>query len=279
MDVPDALCIMFACPVVTIILSALMLRDKLNIVKICAGGLLLSGVLLVCRPPFLFDTLTSLLGLDPTQEDDMYAIGVVLAITACVSGGLMDVLVAKCENVSASVLLLWTAMFGLVIAVIYGVLHPGSNILSRNCLNIPPQDWGIFFGKSTERNVNLKKYPIVGLAISGMLAFTTLTRSLQLISPNLVASLRTLELVLAFTVQSLLSGVPPGILSCLGGTFILLGESVQISHFKQINCFFYEFNRRCPHVGRTGSDSKSQELLPLFPQGAAVYFDHADIGN
>jgi len=35
--------------------------------------------------------------------------------------------------------------------------------------------------------------------------------------------LRTLELVLAFTVQSLLSGVPPGILSCLGGTFILLG--------------------------------------------------------
>ena len=147
MDVPDALCIMFACPVVTIILSALMLRDKLNIVKICAGGLLLSGVLLVCRPPFLFDTLTSLLGLDPTQEDDMYAIGVVLAITACVSGGLMDVLVAKCENVPASVLLLWTAMFGLVIAVIYGVLHPGSNILSRNCLNIPPQDWGIFFGK------------------------------------------------------------------------------------------------------------------------------------
>ena len=44
-----------------------------------------------------------------------------------------------------------------------------------------------------------------GLAVSGLLAFTTLTRSLQLISPNLVSSLRTLELVLAFLVQSLLT--------------------------------------------------------------------------
>ena len=37
MDVPDALCIIFACPVVTIILSALMLRDKINLVKVESG--------------------------------------------------------------------------------------------------------------------------------------------------------------------------------------------------------------------------------------------------
>ena len=41
-----------------------------------------------------------------------------------------------------------------------------------------------------------------GLAVSGLVAFTTLTRSLQLISPNLVASLRCLELVLAFLLQT-----------------------------------------------------------------------------
>ena len=34
MAVPDALCIIFACPLVTIILSALMLRDKINLVKV-----------------------------------------------------------------------------------------------------------------------------------------------------------------------------------------------------------------------------------------------------
>ena len=43
---------------------------------------------------------------------------------------------------------------------------------------------------------------VSGLGVSGLVAFTTLTRSLQLISPNLVASLRCLELVLAFLLQT-----------------------------------------------------------------------------
>ena len=37
MAVPDALCIIFACPVVTIILSALLLGDKINLVKVESG--------------------------------------------------------------------------------------------------------------------------------------------------------------------------------------------------------------------------------------------------
>ena len=56
MAVPDALCVIFACPVVTIGLSAVLLRDKLNAAKIVAGGLLLLGVVLVCKPEFLFNS-------------------------------------------------------------------------------------------------------------------------------------------------------------------------------------------------------------------------------
>ena len=37
MAVPDALCIIFACPVVTILLSALLLGDKINLVKVESG--------------------------------------------------------------------------------------------------------------------------------------------------------------------------------------------------------------------------------------------------
>ena len=62
--------------------------------------------------------------------------------------------------------------------------------------------------------------------MSGLLAFTTLTKSLQLISPNLVASLRCLELVLAFTVQSLITGVMPDIVSSTGGVLITFGVLV-----------------------------------------------------
>jgi len=205
MDVPDALSIIFACPLVTIFLSAVMLRDRLSPLKICSGVLLLSGVILVCKPSFLFDTATSLLS--PIEVDEKFTIGVVLACTACLSTGTMAVLVAKCEDVSTSVLVLWTAIIGLGIAVTYGLLHPGSMILSQQVVNIPAKDWAIF----------------LGLALSGLLAFTTLTRSLKLISPNLVASLRTLELVLAFSVQSIVTGLAPGLLSCLGGGLIIIG--------------------------------------------------------
>ena len=89
MPVPDALCIIFACPVVTIVLSALMLGDKLNILKSISGTLLLLGVVLVCQPPFLFH--------QTPDHTGLYYVGVALAVTACFTSGLMDVLIAKCE--------------------------------------------------------------------------------------------------------------------------------------------------------------------------------------
>ena len=151
-DVPDALSIIFACPLVTIFLSAVMLRDKLNPVNMCAGLQLFAGVILVCKPPFIFDTLNALqFYIDPVATDETYAVGVVLAITACVTSGIMDVLVAKCEDVSTAVLVLWTAIIGLVIAVFYGLLHPGSNILSVDVVNIPARDWAIFVGERNPR--------------------------------------------------------------------------------------------------------------------------------
>ena len=59
--------------------------------------------------------------------------------------------------------------------------------------------------------------------MSGLLAFTTLTRSLQLVSPNLVSSLRCVELVLAFAVQGLITLQVPSIISCVGGGLIIIG--------------------------------------------------------
>merc|ERR1711892_633296 len=54
MPVPDALCIIFTCPIITMVLSAIMLGDKLNSLKCFSGFLLLLGVVLVTHPPFLF---------------------------------------------------------------------------------------------------------------------------------------------------------------------------------------------------------------------------------
>ena len=120
----------------------------------------------------------------------------------------MDVLVAKCGEVSTSVLVLWSSVTGLVMSVVYNLIQDSSShILSSRILEISWQQWITF----------------LGLSILGMLAFTSLTRSLQLISPNLVASLRCLELVLAFIVQSLITDVLPDIVSATGAVLITFG--------------------------------------------------------
>ena len=59
--------------------------------------------------------------------------------------------------------------------------------------------------------------------MSGLVAFTTLTLSLQLVSPNMVSSLRCLEMVGAFLVQSVITRRAPNILSSIGGGLITIG--------------------------------------------------------
>ena len=57
-----------------------------------------------------------------------------------------------------------------------------------------------------------------------------------MISPAIVASLSTLELPLAYIVQTLLSGEVPDMLSCMGGSLILGGVLLLSLHHKLKFC-------------------------------------------
>jgi len=232
MAVPDALCIVFSCPVVTIILSAIFLKDRLTVAKVTSGVLLLTGVVLVCKPPFLFDEQSNNVGTgaskirlyqlrEVVKDPDNYYIGVLLAVISCFSGGLMNVLISMCHHVSNCVLVSWSAVAGLVISLIYCLVNDKSYILSSHIVDTTLPQWFTF----------------LGLSISGLLAFTTLTKSLQLISPSLVASLRCLELVLAFSVQIIISGSIPDLIVVIGAFMISLGVSIlafqkRIKHYQ-----------------------------------------------
>jgi len=201
MAVPDALCIVFSCPVVTIILSAIFLGDKLTVFKIIAGLQLLVGVILVCKPPFLFGSS------DTIGEHDSYYLGVLLATISCLAGGSMNVMVSLCRHVSSNILVSWSAVSGVLMSVIYCLSEGTSSILSDRIFDTTWTQWATFFG----------------LSLSGLVAFNTLTLSLQLISPNLVAGLRCLELVIAFSVQGIISNSLPDVVSSIGGTLIIFG--------------------------------------------------------
>ena len=113
-------------------------------------------------------------------------------------------MIAKCEGVSTLNLDNWSTIFGLVIAVIFSQPQSDSRILTAYITRI-------------------SLIILIGLAVSGLLAFTSMTKALKLISPNMVASLRTLELVLAYRVQSLITEESPDTLSCIGGGLVLGG--------------------------------------------------------
>ena len=104
-----------------------------------------------------------------------------------------------------------------------------------------------------------------GLSISGLLAFTTHTRSLQLACPSLVSSLGAIELVAAFIVQSLITGQTPDILTSLGGGLIVTGviilacqagciimsSSYDLGHNCRTKLCFYktDFKHLLHHIG------------------------------
>jgi len=227
MPVPDALCIMFSCPVVTIILSAIVLKDRLSTGKVLAGLLLLCGVVLVCKPPFLFNSnsqkarmtvrknhITTSESYNQDDEYSLYYVGFILALTSCISGGVNNVVVSKCRSVASPVLVNMSAVLGLAVSFAYCLGDSESLILSSRVTSMSWQQWGFF----------------VGLSLSALLAFTTLIKSLQLVSPNLVASLRCSELVMAFGIQSLITMEAPSLLSCLGAVLINLGVIILAYH-------------------------------------------------
>ena len=60
----DASTVIFTAPIFCMILSAIFLEDRLGLFKIFAGMLLLVGVILVVRPPFLFPEYSPMMPID-----------------------------------------------------------------------------------------------------------------------------------------------------------------------------------------------------------------------
>ena len=181
-----------------------------------AGLLLLLGVCLICRPPFLFDCYE-------VEEDGSYYFGLMLAASGCVCTGVMSVLVVKCHSVTTTTLMLWTGWLGLVIAVTFCLIYPASDILSSRLLHISTSHWAIYIGERLQWPPPDFSLTTSGLAVSGLIGFTSVTKSLQLISPTLVNSIRSLELIIAFTVQTILTSQSPDLVSSLGGIIIITG--------------------------------------------------------
>ena len=133
---------------------------------------------------------------------------------------------------ASPVLVNTSAVLGLAMSLAYCIGDSESLIISSRIYSMSWQQWATFGGQLCNCVISLSRVCLVapGLSLSGLLAFTALTKSLQLVSPNLVSSLRCVELVLAFGVQSLITMEVPSILSCVGAGLIIIGVIIIAYH-------------------------------------------------
>ena len=124
MPVGDALTIVFAAPISTMITAAIFLGHRLRLFKVSLGILLLMGTILVIQPPFLFphsdndDGMILLLRNLNKPYDDLYYIGVALAFGCALSDGFLNISIHFCSEINSNVLMWWSGFGGLLVALI-----------------------------------------------------------------------------------------------------------------------------------------------------------------
>ena len=124
------------------------------------------------------------------------------------------------QGVSTLILVNWVGVCGLLVAIVFSLLDPSSYMLSPAILSVSSADW----------------LTLIGLAVCGLSAFSLQIKALHLIAPSLVASLRATELVVAFVVQTILTGQAPNMWDCLGGSLVMTGVLL-LSMQKKIDNF------------------------------------------
>jgi len=233
------------------------------------------GVVLVTQPPFLFNTThwgflySALL---QVVHDKLYFTGVGLAGIGAVMGSLQRILISKCEGVTVPVLAAWSAVWGVLFSTCYCLLQPGSHILSPAITKISQEDWLLY----------------VGLATSSLLSFTLMILALKLISPNLVSAFKTVELVVAFPVQSIVSNKAPDIFSCVGGGLIIAGVFAMTFQTRISNLGFsfwiFQNNHDYQLIEEQTENTRlfheeSKSVLECFPDGQSSHKQTKSVGT
>lgn len=216
LDVGDALTLIFTAPLWSIILSRLLLGSRIGAWKIGFGVLLLAGMVLTVKPPFIFggdgDSSSNTTS-EPSVTETLppllpglgYYLGATLALGCAISGSASNVLIAKCQEVSSSVLVFYSGLGGVILAVVFTATDP----------SIRDMEAADYFNPDEMLVLSL-------VTALGILGYFLHTRALLLLHPTIVSALRTLEIVFAYLAQALLMGSIPDLLTLAGSSMVLI---------------------------------------------------------
>ena len=125
------------------ILAAIFLRHNVRLYRIVNAVLLITGAILVIQPTFIFD---HFLNLSPNHHDYYYYIGAVIALSAALFDGFVNIAINYCEEVESLVLLWWAGIGAIIFSFIGFVFDPDARMLSDQIIDIPYSHWIAYVG-------------------------------------------------------------------------------------------------------------------------------------
>lgn len=210
----DALTLIFTEPLWTLLASRLVLGARIGPWKLAFSAVLLGGMLLCIQPPCIFGETTVInnssnsSGSTNLHDEAPIAgeyIGALLALGSAVTGAAANVIIAKCQQVSSAVMVFYSGVGGVVLALVFSTSDPANRIVF-SLASISPSDWAV----------------LCLLGAMGITGYFCLTRSLQLIPPTTVAVLRAMEIILAYLAQAIVMGELPDLLAISGSSLVML---------------------------------------------------------
>jgi len=198
----DSTTILFSSPVFVMIFSICLLREPCGLFRLMAGSSLLTGVVLIAKPPILFGPAEGGSFPDTAGVDTPYdALGYALVCGACLMSALSLVLTKMVATKVDKTVILFYIGVGIVVAGTAGLFSVG-----RPRLALPAWEWGL----------------AVGIAVLGLVQQYCLIFAVTLESPARVTLVRQLQIIMAYGVQSVMFQLVPSYTDLMGAAIILL---------------------------------------------------------
>ena len=216
MPLGDAMTIILSAVLPAVVLAAIFLKERLRLYKILCSILVVTGIVLVLRPPYLFQnsaehgmqqsfntliplttnkTLSEKFEIFPKQnssEFDNYYIGAIAALIAMFSIAgtriLIKILLKNKSTKPYAVQLFYHNFANLIVAMVLPAFRGNQRILFPS-VDVDLYDIWQWLG-------------IGSVAIIGIIHYLTRFMAIKLISPTLVSFIRTSEIVLAYVIQT-----------------------------------------------------------------------------
>ncbi len=121
----NASAIFFCTPVFTFLFAVTMLKEHMGAYRIVISALMISGVLLITRPPFLFeaDPVSNDGGAgDKSEDGGMVALGYACAVAVPLLSAVVSIMTRQLKDLRPSVIMLWFGIGSLVVS--FGGANP-----------------------------------------------------------------------------------------------------------------------------------------------------------